>query len=160
MEREGRLIADVFGLTYREYSEAREAHYKWRIVAPEAVKALGKARDERWSLEKLADHLYATVEEASQSLRRYVMSERVNAGEPGAERIFILFREWLDRFEPDEKERKALARDLSRQLSSQLFLAAQEGQSLEALAQALESPDPEGEKRGEDRPSWGPQWKE
>jgi hypothetical protein len=154
---EDRYAADVFGLTYREFAEAKPNHYKWRVVAPAAVKTLASAQVELWSAEKLADYLYTHVDEATQSLRRYVMSKRANAGESGGERISILFEEWLARFEPDSRVRKTLALELSRLLASQLQLAAASGEPLEEIARCLEGPPP---KSGEGEPGWGPQWKD
>jgi hypothetical protein len=159
---EDRYAADVFGLTYREFSEAKTTHYKWRLIVPEAVKNLQRAQSEQWSLEKLADYLDTSVEEARQSLRRYVMSEQVNKGQTGPERIARLFQEWLERFEPDVHERKSLARDLSRLLSSQLEVAAQSGESLETLIQGLEKTRIPGDlgNAGNEKAAWGPGWKD
>ena len=152
-----RYAADVFGLTYREFAEVKNTHYKWRVIAPAAVENLRKAHAERWSVEKLADYLHGDVEEARQSLKRYVMSEKVNQGNGSAERIFILFQEWLDRWEPDARERKILARDLSRLLTSQLQVAVESGENLEEIIQSLEK-DPVVPV---DRPrQQGPQWKD
>ena len=156
------LMADVFGLTYREFSEVKPTHYKWRLVAPAALENLRRAHSELWSVEKLADHLNSDPEEAGNSLRRYLMSERVNQGRNGAERISILFQEWLDRFEPDVHERKVLARDLSRLLSSQLYFAAQSGEKLEEIVLALEKmgDGDEFEKDKNGKSPWGPAWKD
>ncbi len=155
---EERYAADVFGLTYREFAEAKTAHYKWRIIAPEAVQNLRRAHAEQWSAEKLADYLNSDVEEARQSLWRYVMSEHVNQGQTAAERISLLFQEWMIRWEPDARERKLLARDLSRLLSSQLDVAAQSGESLEGVAQGLEEALSDREDGG--KTAWGPGWKD
>jgi len=157
-----RYAADVFELTYREYSAIKPTHYKWRTLAPAAVDTLARGKKELWSPEKLADHLHCEADEAVQRLRRYSMSERVNRGKDGAERISILFREWLDRYEPDEKTRQGLARDLGRLVSSQLHLSAQSGESLEDIALGLEASEAPGAPEGEDggKPAWGPQWKD
>ena len=102
------------------------------------------------------------------------MSERVNAGRDTPERISRLFTEWLERFDLAESERKTLARDLSRLLSSQLHTAAEGGESLNDVIDGLEKlevdrapastrgpagdapggPDDAGPK------SWGPQWRD
>jgi len=160
-----RLAADVFGLTYREYEAARAEDYRLRLVAPEAVRWLRQARVERWSPEKLADYLHTVVEEAALRLRRFLMSERVNAGRNTPERLSRLFAEWLSRFDLDEAERKDLSRDLSRLLSSQLHVAAEAGESLTDLIQGLEKAESGEEKiakpREEEPPrAWGPQWKD
>lgn len=158
---EDRFAADVFGLTYREHAAAREVDYRWRIVAPEAIDSLRRADRERWSPEKLADYLRSDPAEASLRLRRFLMSERVNAGADTPERLNLLFREWLARFEPDAGERRELARDLSRLLSSQLHLAAQAGETLDDLIDGLEKAEGGEEKPKDEGPkSWGPQWKD
>ena len=156
------LIADVFGLTYREFSEVKSTHYKWRLIAPAALENLRRAHSELWSVEKLAEHLNSDPEEAAHSLRRYLMSERVNQGRNGAERISILFQEWLNRFEPDVRERKTLARDLSRLLSSQLHFAAQSGEKLEGIVLDLEKVEEGGASAKEEggKSPWGPAWKD
>jgi len=156
-----RYASDVFGLTYREFIEAKTTHYKWRLIVPEAVENLRRAHAEQWSLEKLADYLNSSVEEARQSLGRYIMSERVNQGQTAAERIALLFQEWMTRWESDPRERKLLARDLSRLLSSQLDVAARSGENLESIVHGLEKtglPDPAAEGTG--KASWGPGWKD
>ena len=159
---DARVAADVFGLTYREHAAAREVDYRWRVVAPEALSNLRRADRERWSTEKLADYLHSDAAEAALRLRRFLMSERVNAGESTPERLNLLFREWLARFEPDAGERRELARDLSRLLSSQLHRAAEAGETLDDLIDGLEKAeggDAAPKKEAEPR-SWGPQWKD
>jgi hypothetical protein len=174
MTPDERLAADVFGLTYREYAAGRDVDYKLRLLAPDAVKRLRQGRDELWSFEKLADYLHTDPDEASLRLRRFLMSERVNAGRDTPERISRLFIEWLDRFDLAEGERKSLARDLSRLLSSQLHAAAEQGESLDDVIEGLEkleagpATDPSGNPGhrapgGPDEAgpkSWGPQWKD
>ena len=157
-----RLAADVFGLTYREFAEVKNTHYKWRVIAPAAVENLRKAHAELWSMEKLADYLHSDVQEARQSLKRYVMSEKVNQGNGSSERIFILFQEWLDRWEPDVRERKILARDLSRLLASQLQVAVESGENLEGVILGLEKDPGPSTGSGTGRPlrEHGPQWKD
>lgn len=161
---DARVAADVFGLTYREHAAARETDYRWRLVAPEAVEHLRRADRERWSSEKLADYLHTDAAEASFRLGRFKMSERVNAGAGTPQRLNLLFREWLARFEPDAGERKELARDLSRLLSSQLHRAAEAGETLGDLIDGLEKAeggDAGGSVPRQEEPrSWGPQWKD
>jgi len=157
---EDRYASDVFGLTYREFVEAKAAHYKWRLVAPEAVENLRRAHAEQWSLEKLADYLNSSVEEARQSLRRYIMSEQVNQGQTSAERIALLFQEWTARWESDPRERKLLARDLSRLLSSQLDVAARAGENLEDIVRGLENTGKADKEGREGAAAWGPGWKD
>jgi hypothetical protein len=158
-----RVAADVFGLTYREHASARDADYRWRVVAPEAVSNLRRAERERWSPEKLADYLHTDAGEASLRLRRFLMSERVNGGENTPQRLNLLFREWLARFEPDAGERRELARDLSRLLSSQLHVAAEAGETLADLIDGLEKAEGRTEekpKAGDGEKGWGPRWKD
>ena len=157
---EDRYAADVFGVTYREFAEIKNTHYKWRVIAPEAVENLRKAHAELWSVEKLADYLHSNVEEARQSLKRYVMSEKVNQGNGSAERISILFQEWLDRWEPDARERKILARDLSRLLASQLQAGAESGENLESIILGLEKNPGPSTGLGTGLGQLGSQWKD
>ncbi|HAO99030.1 MAG TPA: hypothetical protein DCQ83_03180 [Fibrobacteres bacterium] len=95
MRIEERHIADVFGLTYREFAGVRSTHYQWRLLAPEAVQNLRRAEIERWSPEKIAEYLNCDAQEAAQKLRRYIMSRHVNEEENTPERITVLFQEWL-----------------------------------------------------------------
>lgn len=171
-----RLAADVFGLTYREYAAARDEDYRLRLIAPEAIRTLGVALRQRWSLEKLADYLHTDTDEAAMRLRRLLMSERVNAGRDTPERLSRLFAEWLatKNFarDLDEGERKELSRDLSRLLSSQLHVAAESGETLQDLIDGLEKSEGRGagpstsSGTGQDRShdsgprAWGPQWKD
>jgi hypothetical protein len=174
MTPDDRFAADVFGLTYREYAAARAEDYRLRLVAPEAIRTLNASRQQRWSPEKLADYLHTDTEEASMRLRRFLMSERVNAGRDTPERLSRLFAEWLSRFDLDERERKELSRDLSRLLSSQLHVAAESGETLEDLIEGLEKSEggpsagpstgsgtgrPGGADEAAPR-AWGPQWKD
>ena len=169
---DSRLAADVLGLTYREYAVSRAEDYRLRLIAPEAIKYLREGRQQRWSSEKLVDYLHTDSDEARERLRRFTMSERVNAGRDTPERISRLFAEWLGRFDLDESERKDLSRDLSRLLSSQLHTAVESGESLRDVIEGLEKaeggsggpsatkgsgpqgPDDTGPK------SWGPQWRD
>ena len=101
-ELDFRLAADVFGLTYREYAASRDEDYRLRLIAPEAVRHLREGRRQFWSTEKLADYLHTDVEEAALRLRRFTLSEHVNAGRDTPERLSRLFTEWLARFDLDE----------------------------------------------------------
>jgi hypothetical protein len=168
MTPDERLAADVFGLTYREYAASRDEDYRLRLIAPEAVRTLGASRQQRWSLEKLADYLHTDTDEAAMRLRRFLMSERVNAGRDTPQRLSRLFAEWLARFDLDEGERRELSRDLSRLLSSQLHVAAESGETLQDLIDGLEKSEggpgagPGGKPtpRDEEPRAWGPQWKD
>ena len=173
MANDDQLAADVFGLTYREYAAVRDEDYRLRLIAPDAIRTIRQARGEQWSTEKLADYLHTDSGEASLRLQRYTMSERVNAGRNTPERLSKLFTEWLARFDLDESERKELARDLSRLLSSQLHQAAESGETLTDLIEGLEKAKGGqpggidlakgpigGPGDGEAPRSWGPQWKD
>jgi hypothetical protein len=168
MVPDDRLAADVFGLTYREYAAVRDEDYRLRLIAPEAVSLIRQGRGERWSVEKLADYLHTDVEEAALRLRRFAMSERVNAGQDTPKRLSRLFAEWLARFDLDEGERKELSQDLSRLLSSQLHVAAESGESLQDLIEGLEKSREPKSGFGLDGhdpdlappKAWGPQWKD
>jgi hypothetical protein len=169
MTPDERLAADVFGLTYREYEASRGEDYRLRLIAPAAMNHLRASRVELWSTEKLADYLHTDIDEAALRLRRFIMSERVNAGRDTPERISRLFAEWLARFDLDERERKELSRDLSRLLSSQLHAAAESGETLDELIAGLEKTDGNsggpsaGKAGGPDDAGpkpWGPQWKD
>ena len=156
-----RYAADVFGLTYREFAEVKPRLYKWRVLAMEAVTHLRHAVNELWSHEKLAEYLHSNAEDAAIRLRRFKMSEKVNAGKNGSERILSLFMEWLIPLEKDDRERKILAKDLSRLLASQLQLAMASGEKLEDLANGLEGEDaPQLGPADPGKKPWGPQWKE
>ena len=163
-----RLAADVFGLTYREYAASRDEDYRLRLIAPEAVRHLREGLQQKWSTEKLADYLHTDNDEAALRLRRFTMSERVNAGRDTPERLSRLFTEWLARFDLDESERKELSRDLSRLLSSQLHAAVESGETLQDLIEGLEkakgrdgaaSGGPTGAADSGPK-AWGPQWKD
>ena len=177
MTPDDRLAADVFGLTYREYATSCEEDYRLRLIAPDAVRHLRAGRQQLWSREKLADYLHTDIEEAAERLRRFTLSEHVNAGRHTPERISRLFSEWLARFDLDERERKDLARDLSRMLSSQLHVAAESGENLQDLIEGLEKAEgglgpSAGPSTGSGTDSgtggtddaaprpWGPQWKD
>ncbi len=163
------IVADVFGLTCREYAALRCTAYRWGVLAPEAIDILRRARDEVWSMEKLAEHLNAPVTEARDRYRRFLMSEKVNAGGATPDRIHVLFREWLEPFESNERKRREFANDLARLLSSQLHAAAEAGETLADVIDSLENSGGGGPVSGRpsagdpdagDRLAWGPQWKD
>jgi hypothetical protein len=176
MTPDDRLAADVFGLTYREYAAFRAEDYRLRLLAPDAVRNLRQGQAQRWSPEKLADYLNTDAPDALFRLRRFSMSERVNAGRDTPERISRLFAGWLERFDLGEGERKDLARDLSRLLSSQLQVAAGNGESLADVIDELEKAEggsPANPSTGSGTAAggaadatdpnpkpWGPQWRD
>ncbi len=165
-----RLSADVFGLAYREYLLLKSTHYKWSHLAPQAVEHLRKAHGFNWSLEKLADYLSSTPSEASEFLKRYIVSEKINSTRTAADAIRKAFKEWAARFEDlSEAEREACSNELSQIVSNRLFAAFRDGSSLESLSLELEPQEPSS--NGNQRQAgingdagksttWGPQWRD
>ncbi len=67
------------------------------------------------------------------------------------------------RFEPNARQRKMFATDLSRLLSSQLSLAIEAGEKLEDIVLGLENSGVGKKtdlKDAADKPAWGPSWKD
>jgi hypothetical protein len=166
-----RHIADMLGLPHRLYRELKPTSYRWSTLAPANLKVLEKALDERWSMEKTADHLDGTAAEAEICLKRYRMSLYIDQGKDAGDRICRAVASWLSRFEELSKtERETLAKDLALHLANQLDWADEKGHTLRQVADLLEPKvAPEEELRGKvevdgkaltSPPKWGPQWKD
>lgn len=181
-----RHVADMLGLPHRLYRELKPTGYRWSHLAPANHAVVVRALDERWSVEKTADYLDATVSEAEACLQRYRMSLYIEQGKDAGDRICRAVASWLSRFEELSKaERENLAKDLALHLANQLDWAAEKGHTLRQVADLLEPKvDLEAELRGEVEkkvdnhgetlrampkddpnlreppPKWGPQWKD
>ena len=162
-----RLAADTFGAGYRAFLALKAVSYRWGSLAPQGAAYVGRAIDESWSDEKLADFLHCDPEEAAACRKRYLMSKKINAPERSAERFRRAAYEWIGEVaELDDATRKQLAKELARLVGNQLFLAAQAGEDVMELSRALaEGEDappgrPESPPAAEERPKWGPQWKD
>ncbi len=159
-------VADTFALSYREYLNLKPTHYRWSEVAPAAVITMAKALQGKWSLEKLAEHLLTTVEEAQVFYRRYLMSKQVNTKEGGAEKIKQAFFAWSSRFEHlGENERLEIAKELALLTANQLFAIVKNQEDLDLVIEKLEGIESKGNNKDtlEDSgppKSWGPQWKD
>jgi hypothetical protein len=165
--REDRLAADTFAASYRSFLELKPVSYRWGRLAPQGAAWVGRAVEENWSDEKLADYLHCDPGEAAACRRRYLMSKKINAPAAAADRFRAAAYEWIGEVaELDEATRKRLARDLARLVGNQLFVAAQAGEDVMELSRALaegeEAPPakPDGAPPAGDRPKWGPQWKD
>jgi hypothetical protein len=164
---EDRLAADTFAAAYLSFLELKPVSYRWSRLAPQGAAYVGQAEAEKWSDEKLADYLSCDPVEAAACRKRYLMSKKINAPEQAAERFRRAAYEWIGEVaELDDAARKRLAQELARLVGNQLFVAAQAGEDVmelsRALAEGVEPPSGKGEAPGpaEDRPKWGPQWKE
>jgi hypothetical protein len=169
---EDRLAADTFGASYRAFLELKAVSYRWGRLAPQGAAYVGQAVDEKWSDEKLADYLHCDPAEAAACRKRYLMSKKINAPALSADRFRRAVYEWIgDVAELDDATRKRLAQELARLVGNQLFVAAQGGEDVMELSRALAEDDapPSGTdapaKPGpsappEERPKWGPQWKD
>ena len=144
-----RLVADVFGLPHRVYRLWKASSYRWQALAPASMKWISEAATQHWSIEKTAEWLDGTLEEAAACLRRYQMAESVNQGVSGGERIRLQIAEWLKRFDGlTENERANLARELGHSLANELDRVAEAGGDLKQIAVELEPDqsllDPDG----------------
>ncbi len=164
---EDRLAADTFAASYRGFLELKPSSYRWNRLAPQGAAYVGQAVAEKWSDEKLADYLNCDPAEAGACRKRYLMSKKINAPGSSAERFRRAAYEWIGEVaELDEASRSRLAQELARLIGNQIFVAAQAGEDVmelsRALAEGSEPPAGSREPRGpaEERPKWGPQWKE
>jgi hypothetical protein len=170
---EDRLAADTFGASYRAFLELKPVSYRWRHLAPQGVALVGRAIDEKWSDEKLADFLHCDPGEAAACRKRYIMSKKINAPSASADRFRRAVFEWIGEVaELDDSMRKRLAQDLARLMGNQLFVSAQAGEDVMELSRALA--EDEGKPSSQEEPSakpsdgaplekrspWGPQWKD
>jgi hypothetical protein len=165
-----RLAADVFAKSYREYLELKPTHYRWSRLAPQGVAKLAEAHEQKWSLEKIADHLNCGVGEAEACLRRYVMSMKVNAGDGEAERLRRALAEWVG-MQPGmedlpDAEKRRRAGELALIVANHLFASASAGEDIMKLSKDLEGAasgqggSPKVAKSDAEPPKWGPQWKD
>jgi hypothetical protein len=164
---EDRLVADTFGASYRAYLELKPASYRWGHLATQGAAFVGRAIDEKWSEEKLADFLHSDPDEAAACRKRYLMSKKINAPAASADRFRRAVYEWIGEVaELDDSMRKRLAQELARLVGNQLFVAAQAGEDVIELSKALAEGEETSPERpaagapGEDRSQWGPRWKE
>lgn len=161
-----RLAADTFGTSYRAFLALKPTSYRYNRLAPQGAALTGRAVDEHWSDEKLADYLNCDPAEAAACRKRYLMSKKINAPEQSAERFRKAVFEWIgDVAEIDDATRKRLAQDLARLVGNQLFVAAQAGEDIMELSRALTDEEPPPAKPSAagpsgDPPKWGPQWKD
>jgi hypothetical protein len=169
ISREDRLAADTFGTSYRAFLELKPTSYRWGRLAPQGAAQVGRAVEEHWSDEKLADYLNCDPAEAAACRKRYLMSKKINAPEESAERFRRAVFEWIgDVAELDDGTRKRLAQELARLVGNQLFVAARSGEDMMELSRALADEDappakpakPDNGGPAEERPKWGPQWKD
>jgi hypothetical protein len=165
MTLQDKLAADAFGKSYREFLALKPTHVRWSKLAPQSLGHLQEAHDRKWSMEKLADYLHSSPDEAEECLRRFVMSKKVNAKDTPAERIKQAFFEWTARFGDDEKERERWSRELSLLVANQLHAAALSSDDLLSVSLELEGASEDKtaaapEKKSEEPPKWGPQWKD
>jgi hypothetical protein len=164
---EDRLAADTFAASYRSFLELKPVSYRWNRLAPQGAAYVGQAEAEKWSDEKLADYLNCDPGEAAACRKRYLMSKKINTPERSAERFRRAAYEWIGEVaELDDATRRQLAKELARLVGNQLFVAAQAGEDVMELSRALAegedgpSGGSEGAAPAEERPKWGPQWKE
>lgn len=164
---EDRLAADTFGKSYRDFLDLKSVSYRWSRLAPQGAALVGKAVEETWSDEKLADYLNCDPGEAAACRKRYLMSKKINAPGDAAGRFRQAVFEWIGEVaELDDATRKRLARDLARLVGNQIFVAAREGEDVMELSRALaEEAEAAGNKSepprdAGERPQWGPQWKD
>jgi hypothetical protein len=170
-------------MSHRQYRACKDANYRYKVLAPTTLLYAEKAVEERWSIERAAEWMDASVHEAAECLGRYRMSREIEQGKDIAQRLERAFAQWLTRFEDLSKtQRESLAKELNLHVANQLDWAAEQGKSLQEVAEALEpvfdlhaedeakpaesSPKldlnslfkPRGDQ--DKPPTWGPSWKE
>ncbi len=162
-----RRMADIWEVPYREFTSRRENDYRLRLLAPPALQAMRRAAEEHWSLEKLALHLDAAMEETRAHFERYQMSEKVHGdGAQGgaAERLQRAFDVALESCEPDEKARRRLSARLCALTANHLHLGEMDGEPLAAILLGLEKAEKawmdSDAMGGGPAGGWGPQWKD
>ena len=171
---EDRLSADVFQKSYRRYMILKQKEYRYSDLAPQSVGHLQTAVEENWSVEKIGDFLLCDAKRAEACLKRFTMSKKINSADSTAGKIRQGIGEWLtETLELDETAREKMTRELLKILANQLYGAAMNDEKLDELSKAIEklagqkkiSPFDKPEAgienlhKIEDKPVWGPQWK-